>query len=225
MLVTRQGRRHRAGRARLTRATSALRCSLAPPKAQRRPLRRSGCSTGCSEERRVSVTHGEAGPPAQSRARATYKSDVSKLNAFASLSLFLPPLSSRSTIASAFIFAPFDAASRPPPEYSSLNRARRCQRRSARLLPPFSQVVRLRLRASVLSAPRPGRDGHTTTARRVRGPRARPARSSASARSPPCRARRSPSVSFFTMLKLLFSLSLTVRSSRYFYPQQRDPPA
>ncbi len=37
---------------------------------------------------------GETGPPAQSRARATYSSDVSKLNAFASLSLFLPLLSS-----------------------------------------------------------------------------------------------------------------------------------
>ena len=45
-------------------------------------------------------------PPAQSRARATYLSDVSKLNPFASLSLFLPLLSSLSTTASASIFAP-----------------------------------------------------------------------------------------------------------------------
>ena len=46
------------------------------------------------------------GPPAQSRARATYKSDVSKLNAFASSSLFFPLSSSSSTTALASIFAP-----------------------------------------------------------------------------------------------------------------------
>jgi hypothetical protein len=46
------------------------------------------------------------GPPAQSEARATYDSDVSKLNAFASFSLFLPLLSSSSTTALASIFAP-----------------------------------------------------------------------------------------------------------------------
>ena len=46
------------------------------------------------------------GPPAQTRARATYESSVSKLNAFASLSLFLPLLSSSSTTSLASIFAP-----------------------------------------------------------------------------------------------------------------------
>jgi hypothetical protein len=45
-------------------------------------------------------------PPAQSEARATYDSDVSKLNAFASLSLFLPLLSSLSTTLLASIFTP-----------------------------------------------------------------------------------------------------------------------
>jgi hypothetical protein len=124
------------------------------------------------------------GPPAQSRARATYMSDVSKLNAFASFSLFLPLLSSLSTTASAFfIFAPPQRCfKRSPPENSSLTRTRRCQRCSTRLapLPLLLLVVRLRLRASVFSALRPARDRHTPTARRVRGvrgalaPRARP---------------------------------------------------
>ena len=77
MLVARQGRRHRAGRARLTRATSASRCPSAPPRVPRRPRRRSHSSTGCSEERRVRDARGETGPPAQSRALATYESDVS----------------------------------------------------------------------------------------------------------------------------------------------------
>jgi hypothetical protein len=54
---------------------------------------------------RVRYARGETGPPAQSRARATYSSSVSKLNAFASLSLFLPLLSSSSTTALAFIIA------------------------------------------------------------------------------------------------------------------------
>jgi hypothetical protein len=44
--------------------------------------------------RRVRDARGETGPPGQSKARATYFSSVSKLNAFASLSLFLPLLSS-----------------------------------------------------------------------------------------------------------------------------------
>ncbi len=48
----------------------------------------------------------ETGPPARSRVRATYLSDVRKLNAFASLSLFLPLLSSSSTFALALIFTP-----------------------------------------------------------------------------------------------------------------------
>jgi hypothetical protein len=48
---------------------------------------------------------GETGPPEQSRTRVTYSSDVSKLNAFASSSLFLPLLSSSSTTALASIFA------------------------------------------------------------------------------------------------------------------------
>jgi hypothetical protein len=64
------------------------------------------------------VVTGDTGPPAQIRARATYSSDVSKLSAFASLSLlvlmsrcvniniFLRLLSSRSTTALASIFAP-----------------------------------------------------------------------------------------------------------------------
>ena len=77
MLVARQGRRQRAGRARHTRATSASRCSSAPPRAPRRPRRRSGCYAGCSEERRVRDAGGETGPPAPSRTRATYSSDVS----------------------------------------------------------------------------------------------------------------------------------------------------
>jgi hypothetical protein len=77
MLVARQGRRHRAGRARLTRATSAPRCSLAPPRAPRRPRHQSGCYPDCSEEGRVRYARGETGPPAQSRARATYFSLVS----------------------------------------------------------------------------------------------------------------------------------------------------
>jgi hypothetical protein len=79
---------------------------------------------------------GETRPPSESRARATYQSSVSKLNAFTSLSLFIPLLSSFSTTASASIFAPPQRFfKRPPPEKSSLNRARRCQRRSTRLVP------------------------------------------------------------------------------------------
>jgi hypothetical protein len=57
MLVARQGRRHRAGRAQLTRALSVSRCSSAPPIAPRRPRRRSGCGSGCSGERRVRDAH------------------------------------------------------------------------------------------------------------------------------------------------------------------------
>jgi hypothetical protein len=73
MLVARQGRRHGAGRARLTKASSASRCSRAPPRAPRRPpRRRSDCTAGCSEERRVRHARGETGPPEQSRARETY---------------------------------------------------------------------------------------------------------------------------------------------------------
>ncbi len=72
MLVARQGRRQRAWRAQLTRATSPSRCSRAPSRAPRRPTRRSGCPTGCSEERRVRDAQGETGPPAPSWARATY---------------------------------------------------------------------------------------------------------------------------------------------------------
>jgi hypothetical protein len=46
------------------------------------------------QERMVRYARGEAGPPAQARARATYESDVIELNAFASSSLFLPCRSS-----------------------------------------------------------------------------------------------------------------------------------
>jgi hypothetical protein len=106
MLVAGQGRRHRAGRARLTTATSASRCSREPRIAPRRPRRRCCRGPGCSENRRVRDARGETGPPEQSKARATYLSDVSKPNASASLSLFLPLLSSRSTTALASIFAP-----------------------------------------------------------------------------------------------------------------------
>ncbi len=76
MFVVRQGRRHRARRAQLTAASSASGCSRAPPTAPRRPPRRSGSPAGCSEEKRVSGARGNTGPPAQSRARATYSSDV-----------------------------------------------------------------------------------------------------------------------------------------------------
>jgi hypothetical protein len=77
MLAARQGRRRRAGRVRLTRATSASRCSWPPPRAPRRPRRRYGRFPGCSEERRVRDARRKTGPPAQSRARTTYSSDVS----------------------------------------------------------------------------------------------------------------------------------------------------
>jgi hypothetical protein len=77
MLVARQGRKHREVRERLTRATSASRCSLAPPRAPRRPWARSCCLTACIEVRRVRDARCGTGPPEQSRARATYLSDVS----------------------------------------------------------------------------------------------------------------------------------------------------
>jgi hypothetical protein len=99
MLVARQGRRHRAGRARLTRATSASRCSPAPSRAPWRPHRRSGCSKGCSEERRVRDALGEKRPPAQSRARATYESDVS-------VALLLSASESAATPASPMLLLP-----------------------------------------------------------------------------------------------------------------------
>ncbi len=47
-----------------------------------------------ARKRRVRDARCETGPPAQRRARATYSSDVSELNAFASSSLFLPCWSS-----------------------------------------------------------------------------------------------------------------------------------
>ncbi len=65
----------------------------------------------------------EKGPPAQSRARATYSSDVTKLNAFASFLRFFPISSSRSTTALSSIFAsPTNAASDVCLRNSSLNR-------------------------------------------------------------------------------------------------------
>jgi hypothetical protein len=93
-------------------------------------------------ERRVREARGETGPPAKSWARATYLSDVSKLNAFTSLPLFFPLLSSFTTTALAPIFPlPQRCFSRLPPENSSLNRTRRCQRRSTRLVPlPLSSL-------------------------------------------------------------------------------------
>jgi hypothetical protein len=81
---------------------------------------------------------------------------------------------------------------RPPPEKFSLHRTRRCQRRSTRLvpLPLFSRVARLRLRASLLSALRPGHDApfnHASRARDAR--RARRARQACSPRALAPRAR------------------------------------
>jgi hypothetical protein len=76
MLVAEQGRRQRAGRARLTRATSASRCFPVPPRAPRRPPRRCCCSPGLSEETRVRDARGET-LLAQTRTRATYMTDVS----------------------------------------------------------------------------------------------------------------------------------------------------
>ncbi len=102
-----------------------------------RPLRRSIPETGCREERRVRDARGETGPPAQSRARATYVSDVSELNAIASLSLFLPLCSSSSTTASsalASIFAPPQRYFKRLPPKLLANRTR-CQRRFTRLAP------------------------------------------------------------------------------------------
>jgi hypothetical protein len=104
------------------------------------------------------------GPRAQSRKRATYSIVVSKLNAFASLSLFLPLLSSSSTIASASIFPVAPIPALVPPNLSLL-------------------VVRLSLRASVYSTLHPRQDAQTPIARHERdvlGVRTRPARLSAS---------------------------------------------
>ena len=64
----------------LRRAGGQNSCEKLPPRRLR-----SLCRPGCSEERRVRDTRGETGPPAKSRARATYESDVSKLNSFARL--------------------------------------------------------------------------------------------------------------------------------------------
>jgi hypothetical protein len=198
MLVARHGRWYRAGQgARNLLQRSQRRVAL--EHLRERP----GARLADLVARKAAARRGGSGmlvAPAQSRARATYSSDVSTLNAFASLSLFLPLLSSPSTIAWASIFASNAASKRPPPENSSLNRARRCQRSSARLvpLPLFSLVERLRLRASVLSALRPGHDAPFDRASRARdarrarqarqarspralAPRARPARLSASA--------------------------------------------
>jgi hypothetical protein len=154
---------------RLTTATSASRCSRAPLRAQRRPPRRaSDCTAGCCEERRVRDARGETGPPSQSRARAAYWSVVSKLNAFASLSLFLPVFSSSSTTALASIFAaaPNAASNVRLLKTLLLNQSRRYQRRFTRSsLFPFSLVVPVRLLASVF--PRCVPDGTRTGRSRV----------------------------------------------------------
>jgi len=120
--------------------------------------------------------------PAQSRARATYLNVVSKLNAFASFSLFLPLLSSLSTTALASIFAP------PLTLLQTFASLKLVAQPNSTLPAPFHApcplpllllVVRLRLRANVFSALRPARDRHTPTARpcaacAARSPRARP---------------------------------------------------
>jgi hypothetical protein len=103
-------------------------------------------------------------------------------------------MSSTSTTALASIFAPSEPfVKRPPPENSSLNRTRRCQRRSAPLvpLPLFLLLVRLRLRASVLSALRPGRDEQTPDRASRAGP-ARRARRARRARPPRALVRLRP---------------------------------
>jgi hypothetical protein len=53
---------------------SASESAAAP--APQRPRRRSGYRPVCSEERMVRDARGETGPPAQSKARQTYVSDV-----------------------------------------------------------------------------------------------------------------------------------------------------
>ncbi len=212
-------------------------------------------------KRRVREARGKTGPQAKSRARATYRSDVSvALLLSASESAAAPPspiwfqdtlqqgeegqgrsrrdraactkLGVRNllerrhraqrirklvtippdcellnhNLIGVHLCRPERCLKRPPPERSSLHPTRRCQRRSTRPVPVplFSRVARLRLRASVLSALRPGHDApfdHTSRARDARrarqarqarqarspralAPRARPARLSASARLP-----------------------------------------
>jgi hypothetical protein len=89
-------------------------------------------------------------PPMQSRARATYSRVVSRLNPFASLSLFIPLLSSLRTSVSAFIFATLL-------ERKLLSTATLLRRITRSSLFPSScvYVVRLRLRASARPAASP----------------------------------------------------------------------
>ncbi len=68
---------------------------------EREQMESQGCSWRDFYENKIGTEQG-----AGRRARATYLSRVSKLKAFASLSLFLPLSSSFSTTALAFIFAP-----------------------------------------------------------------------------------------------------------------------
>ncbi len=132
---------------------------------------------------------------------------MSKLNAFSSLSLFLPLVSSLSTTALASIFAPLERCfKRPPPDklFANPNSTLPAPFHAPCPSCPLVLVVRLRLRASVLSALRPGRDAHTPTARRARRrrlprhalvrcrgvrPPARPASPPRAAAGPPPRAR------------------------------------
>jgi hypothetical protein len=132
---------------------------------------------------------GETGPPAQSRARATYESDVSKRNAFASLSLFLPRLSSSSTTAAPPLTLLSNVRLLKTSRSTELDAASAVSR-ALSLFPSRALllVVRLRRARDVFSALCPGRDAHTPIARRVRGVcgvRERPARASASDRQPP----------------------------------------
>jgi hypothetical protein len=93
MLVARQGRRNRAGRETYTRDVSVALLFSASDSAAA-PASPIGLPTRLQRKRRVRDARGETWPPSQSRARATYLSDVSKLNPFARLSLFLLLLSS-----------------------------------------------------------------------------------------------------------------------------------
>ena len=76
MLVARQGRRHKGGRATywIDVSVSLLLSASESVAAPWAPIR---ISNRLQQERRVRIARGETGPPAQNKARATYSSNVS----------------------------------------------------------------------------------------------------------------------------------------------------
>jgi hypothetical protein len=150
MLVARQAAQSRARATHVSNVSVALLLSASE----------SATAPACCEEWRVRDARNETGPPAQSKARATYLSDVIKAQCICEL-VTIPPAFELLKHNSFGVH--LCAASQAASNVRLLKTgAASAVSRSVSLFP--SSCLRLSLRASVFSTLRPGRDAHTPIA-------------------------------------------------------------